>query len=215
MKAGFLFILLIVAMNSKSYSLDSLTTPNRYAERYLFGFEISYLNKAELKFNDGGTFATEFLLEKSRHTFGLGPVLRFFSDQKTNTFRGISGHYEYYLFSYSEKLTFGVRYSLAYTYQKTHYDEYMEWSPGQFYSTSFRSEWQALDNHIGYTLKIRLYRNISLENSLGFGIQFYNYNATTDIAENKSLSWSYSSGNIFSKSESSSLFVVGLRYDFR
>lgn len=135
---------------------------------------------------------------KTRHTLGIGPVLSFFRS-KTKTFRGISGHYEYCPFSYSEKLSFGVRYSLAYTFQKTHYDEFMEWSPGQFYSTSFKSEWHALDNYIGYTLKIRLYRNLSLENSLGFGVQFYNYNTSTDIAENKTLSWSYSSGNIFLK----------------
>lgn len=214
-KEGVFFLVFYFAITSATFSLDSLSTSKIHPTRYVLGFEISCLNKAELEFNDGVTFVPEFLVEKTRHTLGIGPVLSFFSDQKTKTFRGISGHYEYCPFSYSEKLSFGVRYSLAYTFQKTHYDEFMEWSPGQFYSTSFKSEWHALDNYIGYTLKIRLYRNLSLENSLGFGVQFYNYNTSTDIAENKTLSWSYSSGNIFSKSESSSLFVIGLRYDFR
>ena len=181
-KAGFSFLLFYIVITSAAFSLDSLSTSKLHSTRYLFGFEISYLNKAELEFNDGVTFVPEFLVEKARHTLGIGPVLSLFSDQKTNTFRGISGHYEYCPFSYSEKLSFGIRYSLAYTFQKTHYDEFMEWSPGQFYSTSFKSEWHALDNYIEKKKKIRLYRNLSLENSLGFGVQFYNYNGCRSLS---------------------------------
>ncbi len=206
-------IFLLTNMSSFAQS-DSVSILKKENKKITFSANSSYLMNFDLSFKDGFSFITAAVIKKANHNLSIAPVWWIDKNRNGNIFKGGMLSYRFFPSRNRKCLNFYFIYDLMFTFEKNEWEKNMEYIPKQYYDVSFKSRWHSLKNQVGYGFNINIYKGFYFNQSMSIGIEFYNYTSKTDVKDNPSLSSEYSSGNIFSDSNASSLLMIGIGYNF-
>ncbi len=188
--------------------------PKLYNKKAVWGCQANYFNNFDLNFKAGIGFSTSVLLKKQNHTFAIGPMWWIDKNYEVNTFRGGIFSYQYFPNKHNKRIHFYFIYDLAYTFEKSGWDRNMRYGPNTYYNVSYKTSWHSLKNQLGYGFNVNIYKGLYLTQGMSIGVEYYNTNSETKVKENPSLSSTYSSGNIFSGSGTSSFLKLGIGYNY-
>lgn len=178
-----------------------------------WGLQANYFNNFDLNFKAGVLLSTSVTAQKNKSQFAIGPMWWADNNYKADIFRGAIFSYQYSPFVTNSKINFYFIYDLVYTYQKTGWDKSVQYG-NTYYNVSYKTNWHSLKNQVGYGFNVNLYKGLYITQSMSIGIEYYNTGSKTEVKDNPSLSNTYSSGNIFSGSGTSSFLKFGIGYNF-
>jgi len=209
----FIFIALLLLTHLSGYTQpDSLLKKEN--KKIVFGANISYYPSLDLAFNDGFSFTTGAVIKNNKHLISIAPVWWVDKNRNVNFFKGGMLSYQFYPYKNRKRIDFYFIYDLAFTFVKDEWERNMEYFPKQFYDVSFKSRLHSLKNQIGYGFNINIYKGFYINQSMSIGVEFYNYISKTVVKDNPSFSSEYSSGNIFSGSNTCGFLKIGVGYNF-
>ncbi len=210
---GIAATIFLTIFNLMAYSQDD--TPGKTENKLKFGVNVSAMPDLSFEFKNGVHLSTQFIASKNKISILFGPVWWVYKNKDTNKFKGGSISLRYFPQKMSRTLNFYFMYDLDYFLQTNEWSRYMQYTPSVSYNVDFKSKIQTLRNQVGYGFILKLYKGLFFTQSLSFGMDCYNYNSTTTVIENPSLSENYSSGNIFSNTHASSTLKAGIEFHFK
>ncbi|MDZ4757177.1 MAG: hypothetical protein SGJ10_03430 [Bacteroidota bacterium] len=178
------------------------------------GFSANYFTNSELNFKSHNHFSTNFSLSKSNQIFSIGTIFGSTKNDNLNFFKGGIFSYQYFPNKTNKRFNFYFIYDFIYTFEKSGWEREMQFS-GNNEHVTFNSPWHSLKNQVGYGFNVNIYKGFYLTQSMSIGIEYYNFVSKTVVKNQPQLSSTYSSGNIFSGSGTSSLLKLGMGYHFK
>jgi hypothetical protein len=211
LKLVFVYLLLLTNLSGFAQSDSLLKKENK---KIIFGTNLSYCPNFDLSFNDGFLFATGAVIKKDKHSISLAPVWWADKNRDVNFFKGGMLSYQFFPYKNRKRTNFYFIYDLAFTFVKDDWEKNMEYFPKQFYDVTFQSRVHSLKNQIGYGFNVNIYKGFYINQSMSIGVEFYNFTSKTVVKDNPSFSSEYSSGNIFSSSNTCGFLKIGVGYNF-
>jgi hypothetical protein len=194
---------------------DSISISKKESNKMTFGANILYFVNFDLSFKDGFLFATSAVIKNDKQSISIAPLWWIDKNKSTNFYKGGMLSYQFYPNGNRKSINFYFIYDLLYTFEKNEWERNMEYFPNQFYNVSFKSISNSMKNQVGYGFNINICRGFYINQSMSFGVEFYNYISKTIVKDNPSLSSEYSSGNLFSHTNASSFLKIGIGYNFK
>lgn len=184
-------------------------------KKFKYGINSSLLFNSDLYFNDGLLFSSCFTIDKGRHSIETGPLWWKDKLDDSSPFRGVIVTYKYDPFVINKNLQFYVLLDLLYTFERNRYTEQINFYPdipkNEEYTAEIDLFWNKLATQIGYGISYKVYKGFYLFQSFSLGIEFFNYQNSTQIQENSSLSYTYSNN----ESGTSHILKIGLGYKLK
>lgn len=214
MKIFLTFILL--AGSLWSFAQDDLIQKSSEKNKQLtFGANLSHFTNFNLNYTDGFSFVTSGVVNKGKCSISLGPIWWIDRNNYVNFFRGGMLSFQYYPDKTKRRINFYFINDFSYSFEKYHWNRNMKTiNYTQYYNVEFKSFSQSLQEQIGYGINVKIYKGFYVNQSMTIGFEFYNYQSTTTVIEDPSLSSEYSTGNIFSASETKGYLKIGIGCNF-
>ncbi len=180
-------------------------------------FAATITSLPDLSFNitNGMYLTTQGTIIKNQSLFSLGPVWWIYNNKQGVKFWGVLGSYHYSPRMISKSFKFYFLADIAYFHQTNGYNQSMEYMPTVYYDVDFKSTIQTIRLHAGLGFKLKVFKNLFLNQGLCTGMDLYNYTSETNVSGHPELNGKYSNGSIFNNMLHSNAFKTGLEYDIK